>query len=400
MKRNITFFILLYFISLFCYVPLAKALSGDGNGDGKVDGVDFAIWLSHLDETNSGGQSVGDYNGDGKIDGVDYVVWLSNYGKSSSPTPTHTNTVTPTRAVTNTPSLTPTKTGTSTPVPTVPPGDAKHVYSGQSLNSAINALNSGETLYVHAGTYTGTISASKSNVTIKAWPGDRVVVVGLVRFTLSNSLVDGINVTWPSGASSSEHMVRFSGGSNWTYQNAEVWGAHSFAGIHVTGDSNSGWTLRNLYVHDTYASNSTNQDHLVYVSSTASGLIERCLFVHSPNGRGVKLGTSGAGSGPKNVTIRYNTFYDNTGPSNIQLSYGAAGNQIYRNIFVKSSSYNVTAYTGMGSGNNAHDNIGWLGTDVVDPAIPQSNNQKLDPQLSSDYHPGNPQAQAYGKFAP
>ena len=61
-----------------------------------------------------------------------------------------------------------------------------------------------------------------------------------------------------------------------------------------------------------------------------------------------------------NVVIRYNTFYDNRGPSNVQLSYGASRVRIYRNIFVRSGygKPNVTTYRLSGYGNVVADNVG------------------------------------------
>lgn len=56
-------------------------IPGDGNGDRKVDGLDYVIWLNHYQpgiQTN-GGATVGDYNNDGFVDGLDYVLWLNNY---------------------------------------------------------------------------------------------------------------------------------------------------------------------------------------------------------------------------------------------------------------------------------------------------------------------------------
>ena len=59
--------------------PTPTPNPGDGNNDGKVDGVDYTIWLIHFNQSISGGGSVGDYNSDGTIDGLDYVVWLIHY---------------------------------------------------------------------------------------------------------------------------------------------------------------------------------------------------------------------------------------------------------------------------------------------------------------------------------
>lgn len=62
--------------------PTATAgKAGDANGDTRVDGQDYVIWLSHYGSTTSRGAADGDYNGDGTVGGQDYVVWLNNYGR-------------------------------------------------------------------------------------------------------------------------------------------------------------------------------------------------------------------------------------------------------------------------------------------------------------------------------
>ncbi len=107
----------LTFLLLFAFanprIANAQSLQGDANGDGRVDGIDFALWLSHYNQ-NIGGSTNGDFNGSGKVDGVDYSIWLFNYGKTSTPTPTThaTNTPTPTRIPTTPPTSTPSTSGT------------------------------------------------------------------------------------------------------------------------------------------------------------------------------------------------------------------------------------------------------------------------------------------------
>lgn len=54
---------------------------GDSNSDGKVDLVDYVIWLNHYGLTGAGGPSIGDFNKDGVVDLIDYVIWLNNYGR-------------------------------------------------------------------------------------------------------------------------------------------------------------------------------------------------------------------------------------------------------------------------------------------------------------------------------
>ena len=59
------------------YMP--PAFEGDANGDGKVDGLDYIIWLNNYNQQATNGASAGDFNADGKVDGVDYIIWLNNY---------------------------------------------------------------------------------------------------------------------------------------------------------------------------------------------------------------------------------------------------------------------------------------------------------------------------------
>lgn len=70
-------------------------LPGDANGDNKVDGIDYVIWLTHYDQATDSGPQDGDFNFDRRVDGVDYVVWLTNYGTSLPYSTGMTNTVTP-----------------------------------------------------------------------------------------------------------------------------------------------------------------------------------------------------------------------------------------------------------------------------------------------------------------
>ena len=64
-------------ISLPTPTPIPKP--GDANGDGKVDGLDYIIWLNNYNQTTVNGASDGDFNENGKVDGLDYVIWLNNY---------------------------------------------------------------------------------------------------------------------------------------------------------------------------------------------------------------------------------------------------------------------------------------------------------------------------------
>lgn len=54
---------------------------GDANKDGKVDMVDFTdFWLANYLKMIKG-FVFGDFDDSGKVDGIDYVIWLKNFGK-------------------------------------------------------------------------------------------------------------------------------------------------------------------------------------------------------------------------------------------------------------------------------------------------------------------------------
>ena len=52
---------------------------GDANADGRVNGIDYVIWLNNYGNSNPQGPSQGDFNSDRAVNGVDYVIWLNNY---------------------------------------------------------------------------------------------------------------------------------------------------------------------------------------------------------------------------------------------------------------------------------------------------------------------------------
>jgi hypothetical protein len=61
--------------------PVPNVKPGDTNGDGRVDGLDYVVWLTHYGITTANGYRDGDFNNDGRVDGVDYVAWIMGYGK-------------------------------------------------------------------------------------------------------------------------------------------------------------------------------------------------------------------------------------------------------------------------------------------------------------------------------
>jgi hypothetical protein len=285
-----------------------------------------------------------------------------------------------------------------------------------NLEEAFERLRPGDTLIVRGGVFTENVNPSirsgsaDAPITVAAYPGERPIVQGLLWLREpSYWTIKGINVTWDDDNSRREHMVKITGGERWHFTDAEVWGARSYAAILVAGEPTD-FLLSRLFVHDTYRSNDDNQDHLIYLNSgTGGGVVEHNLLVRSENGRGIKIGGTSRDSEVDNIVIRFNTFYGNLGPSNIQLSYGASNNRIERNVFVQpgGDGFAVTAFRLSGTNNLVLNNIAWEATDVVQPdvdgLVDDGGNILIDPDFrdptEDDFTPLTPDARDYGHLA-
>ena len=297
------------------------------------------------------------------------------------------------------------------------PGTAEAPFA--TLARGLAAVGPGDTLLVRGGTYPERITSvvvtagrADARVQVRAYPGERPVVQGLLWLKGASYWdISGINVTWGESNTSTEHMVKLTGGTGWTFTDAEVWGARSYAGILVAGDA-TGWTIARNHVHDTYLSNSTNQDHLIYANSgTGGGVIERNLLVGSANGRAVKVGPPTATSGPvSDVVIRYNTMVDNLGPSNVQVAFDTSRTRVERNVMVRPAANRsaVTAFKLTGVDNVVVDNVVWEAARPLDTGVAGlvdgGGNLMRDPMFAApalgDYQPLDPVAALYGHTAP
>jgi len=300
------------------------------------------------------------------------------------------------------------------------PGRVLQVSPGgeDPLGQALADLHPGDTLIVHGGEYRERIrlvvqpGRSDAPIHVRAATGERPVIRGLLSLRgLSWWRIEGINVTWDTINRHTEHMVKLIDGQDWSLTNAELWGARSYAALLVTGNPVR-FRISELYVHDTVPSNGLNQDHLIYLNcGDGGGIVERNLLVGSPNGRAIKIGSYElSDERVANITVRYNTMVDNTGPSNIQLTYRASDIQIYRNIMLRPSENrpNVTAHELLGSQNVVRDNVGFGGIGVVETPVAGlvdgGGNRDVDPQLSGreadrPFEPAADVAQNYGRWA-
>jgi len=288
----------------------------------------------------------------------------------------------------------------------------------RTLQHAFESLRPGDRLYVRGGTYVEDVDipgpamhqgSAEHPIWVQPQPGEEVVLQGLLWLTNPSYWhLDGINVTWASGHRADQHMVKLIGGTGWSLTGAELSHAHSYAALLIGGGATA-FRVAGNFVHDTHPSNAPNQDHLIYVDNgpDGSGVIERNVLARSPNGRGVKLGPGSLEEpGTSHIVIRYNTFFDNRGPSNVQLSGSSSDNLIVGNLFHTAGrgSTNVSGYRLSGTGNVVADNLGWQSQGVADFSLPGlvdgGGNVSADPVLvdpgSDDFNAILPNADTYG----
>jgi len=323
-------------------------------------------------------------------------------------------------------------------------GDGTQVNPFNEIEQGMRRVQGGQTLLVGGGDYrefakvVGTDLAEGTAIApvrVQAAAGERPVIHGALE--LRNPVhwdISGINVTWDEDVvrdairdgeiAASEpkkhHMVKLNGGAHWTFRDAEIWGAESFAALVIDVGSNDpndprepiDWTLSGLYVHDTFRSNGTNQDHLLYINGGGGGgLIKGNVLVNSENGRAIKVGTVNDIRDPRirDVHICYNTMVDNQGPSNIQLSYKVSDVLVTRNVLVDTGTrYNVSAFKLNGANNVVAENLAYDSefgersyTGAADPEwfLGSETNTVADPDLDGAYLPQNLDALGYGHGA-
>jgi len=395
---------------------------------------------------------------DGGAPILDYTVTASPGGTQATSTTTsasvaplnhgvpYTFTVTARNAAGSSPASTPSAPATPT-APLVGSGSVYYISPSGNDSAAgglatpwatfmqsLPKLLAGDTLIVRSGLYSETVSypptrngTAANRIIIQNYPGERPVICGFLHLTnISFWTFDGLNITWPPGGNSATHMVKLGTGDSWHLTNSELWGASSYACLHVNQNPVN-FLVDYCYIHDNPGPHGTNnQDHCIYVDPgpTSNGTIERNVLANAPFGRGVKIGLPSSKDPTVigNVTIRYNTCYNNGGPANIQLSYTASNNTIYRNILQKPrsiSTTNITLNTSSGTGNIAYDNVAWEssgvmpassvhltdggGNFVANPqfvAFSTNDNHAWNVASTLDWHPQNTAVQAYGRYAP
>lgn len=64
-------------------IPCPRKPQGDANCDGKIDGIDYSIWLNSQCQPGANQSCAdlrADFNGDHKVNDDDYQIWFKNRG--------------------------------------------------------------------------------------------------------------------------------------------------------------------------------------------------------------------------------------------------------------------------------------------------------------------------------
>jgi hypothetical protein len=260
-----------------------------------------------------------------------------------------------------------------------PPRRVRVIGPHGDLRSALRSLRAGDVLLLRGGTYSDKVAVTvapgtaRAPVVVARYPGERPVIKGLFWVTSpSYYTFYGINVTWSRSDSSSEHLVKLTNGIGWTFTHAEVWGAHSYAGLLVAGTRRgrpSHWTISNSCIHDTHPTHDTNQDHLIYANTgvnSGRGRIVHDLLFNARNGEGVKIAGARSGLGSSNITVSHSTIY-NTAQS-LLVGYSSHNTVIARNILSRVARHNgnIRGYELTGKNNQAMQNVGYDARTLID----------------------------------
>jgi PST family polysaccharide transporter len=289
----------------------------------------------------------------------------------------------------------------------------------RTLRHALKRLRYGQRLYVRGGTYGERVKVKvapgrrHARVRVRNFPGERPVLRGQLWIgEPSYWTIRGLGVEW-AGDNPNEPLVRIYGGTGWRLTHSEIWGARSTSGLQIDDgprDDLGRWVVKRNCIHDTFATNGSNQDHNVYVADMSAspsphGVISHNLLFNAENGRGIKLGPGGATGGAVNVDVRFNTIYNSS--QNLSLSRDTSRVTIERNILVKARESNITAFRLQGSGNVARQNIGYAapaflsrtgtpGSLVDGGGNLRSRHLRFDSIGCSGFHPGR--FESYGAY--
>ncbi|WP_010248064.1 dockerin type I repeat-containing protein [Acetivibrio cellulolyticus] len=145
-KRSLAIIIAMLVCSLLSTTPCMAAVTGDINGDGYFNSIDFGLMRVYLLSGSIPNYSAADVNGDSNANSIDFgymrqyllgIITVFPNGGTQTPTPTKTPTSTPTQTPTKIPTQTPTKIPTQTPQPTQSNGSFNDRYFSEGTSKQV-----------------------------------------------------------------------------------------------------------------------------------------------------------------------------------------------------------------------------------------------------------------------
>jgi hypothetical protein len=173
-----TIIFIMIFLSSISISSSTTLTEFDINNDGIINTLDLIEMSNHIGMTGSPGWISDDVDHNGKIQICDLMLVATHYGETTTST-----------------------LGTSIYVST----SGKDTNSGTlsnpfaTLSKAISASSSGDTIFMRGGTYTNSITISKSGITIRNYNNEKPIIVGTTSTTIqfssgaSNIVFYGIN---------------------------------------------------------------------------------------------------------------------------------------------------------------------------------------------------------------
>jgi hypothetical protein len=192
-----------------------------------------------------------------------------------------------------------------------------------SITKAIKLAQPGDTIIVRGGTYVGaagygaTPGRADAPIRLQNAPGERVVLKGTLQLENADYWrVSGINVTRDPAGGTKQFLVKFDGGTGWSFVNAEVWGTVGVSNLMVSSSAKNGvpkdYKIAGNCIHDNNATGGAFMNfHNIYLMpgyGSGPGLIERNVMFNAENGAAVKAAGPTSATGAANVTIRRNTI--------------------------------------------------------------------------------------------
>lgn len=249
-----------------------------------------------------------------------------------------------------------------------------------TLRHALSTVRRDQLLYVRGGDYHEELvkvpihhGTAKKRVVVKAYPGERPVVHGLVWLRQpSYWTIDGLNVTWdPTSTHTRRQMVKLTGGVGWVWQNSEIWGSRGSTNMLVDGYGTrepARWSITGNCIHDVSPPAETTRSSNLTIgemSAAGPGRVTRNLLFHAPGQQNVALGS--ATGGTSNVTFEHNTVYG--GGAALALAGNTVDVRIMKNILGGVTSGLVIRWTTpQGARNVVTQNLGVQAEAFMRPA--------------------------------